>query len=92
MGYQKWRVQTNVYRTRNRHQRSICEFVIVGPLFVKSVIFTVLFFFPFVQFFPNGQAFATGSDDATCRLFDIRADQVNKTVSLWWALFGMVFL
>lgn len=27
------------------------------------------------QFFPNGHAFATGSDDATCRLFDIRADQ-----------------
>jgi WD40 repeat protein len=28
-----------------------------------------------IQFFPNGNAFATGSDDATCRLFDIRADQ-----------------
>lgn len=28
-----------------------------------------------IQFFPNGYAFATGSDDATCRLFDIRADQ-----------------
>ena len=27
------------------------------------------------QYFPNGYAFATGSDDATCRLFDIRADQ-----------------
>ncbi|MEQ2255874.1 hypothetical protein ILYODFUR_018387, partial [Ilyodon furcidens] len=26
-------------------------------------------------FFPNGSAFATGSDDATCRLFDLRADQ-----------------
>ncbi|MEQ2287316.1 hypothetical protein AMECASPLE_011085, partial [Ameca splendens] len=26
-------------------------------------------------FFPNGNAFATGSDDATCRLFDLRADQ-----------------
>lgn len=26
-------------------------------------------------FFPNGYAFATGSDDATCRLFDLRADQ-----------------
>lgn len=32
-------------------------------------------FFPSPQFFPNGFAFATGSDDATCRLFDIRADQ-----------------
>ncbi|VDP28999.1 unnamed protein product [Soboliphyme baturini] len=28
-----------------------------------------------VAFFPNGYAFATGSDDATCRMFDIRADQ-----------------
>ena len=28
-----------------------------------------------MQFFPNGNAFATGSDDATCRLFDLRADQ-----------------
>lgn len=27
------------------------------------------------KFFPNGSAFATGSDDATCRLFDLRADQ-----------------
>lgn len=27
------------------------------------------------QCFPNGHAFATGSDDATCRLFDIRSDQ-----------------
>ena len=28
-----------------------------------------------MQFFPNGNVFATGSDDATCRLFDLRADQ-----------------
>ena len=28
-----------------------------------------------VTFFPNGFGFATGSDDATCRLFDIRSDQ-----------------
>lgn len=27
-----------------------------------------------VKFFPNGDAFATGSDDASCRLFDLRAD------------------
>ncbi|KAI8384526.1 guanine nucleotide-binding protein subunit beta [Radiomyces spectabilis] len=27
-----------------------------------------------VQFFPNGMAFGTGSDDASCRLFDLRAD------------------
>lgn len=34
--------------------------------------FILCFYF---QFFPNGYAFATGSDDATCRLFDIRSDQ-----------------
>jgi len=28
-----------------------------------------------VQYFPNGQSFGTGSDDATCRLFDIRSDR-----------------
>jgi len=28
-----------------------------------------------IQFFPHGYAFATGSDDASCRLFDIRADR-----------------
>lgn len=33
------------------------------------------------QFFPNGNAFATGSDDATCRLFDLRADQELMTYS-----------
>ena len=31
--------------------------------------------FCFARFFPNGDAFATGSDDASCRLFDIRADR-----------------
>lgn len=36
----------------------------------------LLFWFLFLlQFFPNGNAFGTGSDDATCRLFDLRADQ-----------------
>jgi len=28
-----------------------------------------------VSFFPNGNAFATGSDDLKCMLFDIRADR-----------------
>lgn len=28
-----------------------------------------------VSFFPNGMAFGTGSDDASCRLFDLRADR-----------------
>ena len=29
-----------------------------------------------VEFFPNGYALASGSGDATCRLFDIRSDQL----------------
>ena len=33
----------------------------------------------FPRFFPNGDAFATGSDDASCRLFDIRADRELNT-------------
>lgn len=28
-----------------------------------------------IQYFPNGQSFGTGSDDASCRLFDIRASR-----------------
>jgi len=28
-----------------------------------------------VSFFPNGQSFATGSDDTSCRLYDLRADR-----------------
>jgi guanine nucleotide-binding protein G(I)/G(S)/G(T) subunit beta-1 len=42
---------------------------------VLICFFVFCFVFFVSQFFPNGYAFATGSDDATCRLFDIRADQ-----------------
>lgn len=42
--------------------------------FIKRVNYLTISMY-YVQFFPNGYAFATGSDDATCRLFDIRADQ-----------------
>lgn len=41
----------------------------------KEFAHRCLFAFPRLQFFPSGSAFATGSDDATCRLFDLRADQ-----------------
>ena len=41
-----------------------------------------------LQFFPNGNAFATGSDDATCRLFDIRADQELSMVKYDFLLWG----
>lgn len=42
---------------------------------MPSVFFGVQPWCVTLQFFPNGHAFATGSDDATCRLFDLRADQ-----------------
>lgn len=34
----------------------------------------VLSFIP-TQFFPTGNAFITGSDDCTCKMYDIRSDQ-----------------
>ncbi|KAK7208019.1 WD40-repeat-containing domain protein [Myxozyma melibiosi] len=34
-----------------------------------------------VQFFPDGRAFATGSDDGTCRLYDLRADRELMVLS-----------
>lgn len=39
-----------------------------------------------VQFFPDGNAFGTGSDDTSCRLFDIRADRELNTyqVITYW--------
>lgn len=40
-----------------------------------------------VKFFPNYMAFGTGSDDATCRLFDLRCDQ-ELTVCAHWKGFG----
>ncbi|RMZ24390.1 hypothetical protein D0859_11554 [Hortaea werneckii] len=35
-----------------------------------------------IQFFPNGNAFGTGSDDASCRLFDIRADRELQSYTI----------
>lgn len=36
-----------------------------------------------IQFFPDGNAFGTGSDDASCRLFDIRADRELMSYQVW---------
>ena len=41
-----------------------------GPFFSDFNLF-----FCALQFFPQGTAFCTGSDDATVKLYDIRADQ-----------------
>lgn len=35
-----------------------------------------------IKFFPNGNAFATGSDDTSCKLFDIRADTELMTYTM----------
>jgi guanine nucleotide-binding protein G(I)/G(S)/G(T) subunit beta-1 len=40
-----------------------------------------------IQFFPDGNAFGTGSDDTSCRLFDIRADrELNIYQVIIWSL------
>ena len=31
-----------------------------------------------IEFVSNGKVFATGSDDSTCRLFDLRAQQLGS--------------
>jgi len=47
-----------------------------------------------VAFFPDGQSFATGADDYTCRLFDIRAiAQMNKYTlpNIQWGITSVAF-
>lgn len=45
-----------------------------------------------VTFFPNGFIFATGSDDSTCRLFDLRADQELAMYSSFKIVCGVTSL
>ncbi|XP_017776830.1 PREDICTED: guanine nucleotide-binding protein subunit beta-5-like [Nicrophorus vespilloides] len=42
-----------------------------------------------VKFHPSGDAVATGSDDSTCRLFDLRADKEVATYSKESIIFGV---
>lgn len=42
-----------------------------------------------VKFHPSGDAIATGSDDSTCRLFDLRADKEVATYSKESIIFGV---
>lgn len=46
--------------------RALCVYV-TKSLFLLCLLWN--------RFFPSGDAFATGSDDASCRLFDLRADR-----------------
>ena len=62
-------------QTFSGHESDINAIGVRSQLFTFFFLFLYIFFFFSWQFFPNGYAFATGSDDATCRLFDIRADQ-----------------
>lgn len=54
-----------------------CQFFQVSHQCSYLIINLVYLFF---KYFPNGMAFGTGSDDATCRLFDIRSDQVYCSI------------
>jgi hypothetical protein len=36
-----------------------------------------------IRYFPNGDAFGTGSDDASCKLYDIRADRELNDYKVW---------
>lgn len=42
-----------------------------------------------VKFHPSGDAIATGSDDSTCRLFDMRADKEIAIFSKESIIFGV---
>ncbi|KAA0192159.1 hypothetical protein HAZT_HAZT006811 [Hyalella azteca] len=42
-----------------------------------------------VKFYPSGDAVATGSDDATCRLFDLRADREVALYTKESIIFGV---
>ncbi|KAL3199187.1 hypothetical protein MRX96_014141 [Rhipicephalus microplus] len=42
-----------------------------------------------VKFYPSGDAIATGSDDATCRLYDLRADREVAVYSKQSIIFGV---
>lgn len=49
------------------------------------------FFLPkllFYRYYPSGDAFASGSDDATCRLYDLRADREVAIYSKESIIFG----
>ena len=51
--------------------------------------FTKISVFQFqVRFHPSGDAVATGSDDATCRLFDLRADKEVAVYAKESIIFG----
>ncbi|KAF3830538.1 hypothetical protein GH733_004357 [Mirounga leonina] len=41
-----------------------------------------------VRYYPSGDAFASGSDDATCRLYDLRADREVSIYSKESIIFG----
>ncbi len=62
-----------VHRPRVRHQ--LLSVWVNALLKQIHITFLWLIFSSISQFFPSSSAFATGSDDATCRLFDLRADQ-----------------
>lgn len=76
VGHQGGHMQTDLWRPWEWHQRNWGEdhFCIRAlPFLLKWGLASNLF--SFLQFFPSGNAVITGSDDATCKLYDLRADQ-----------------
>lgn len=82
---------TNRKQAQNTELHVLLSFPLSSPLPIllpsASLCFPLLPFFlllafsfslspsPPRRFFPSGDAFASGSDDASCRLFDLRADR-----------------
>ena len=80
VGHPGGHMQTDLWRPWEWHQcnRGEEDFSSVWRLFPlqsRSSFHYFIFLFPCLQFFPNGNAVITGSDDATCKLHDLRADQ-----------------
>jgi len=73
-----WDIRTGrATQTFTGHESDINAVSYVPQVGTRDALQT--YHFTSLRFFPNGDAFATGSDDASCRLFDIRADRELNT-------------
>lgn len=68
VGYPDRQGRPDLHGPRLRHQRC----TVSDSVFSQDPWLTY-------RFFPNGDAFVTGSDDASCKLFDLRADRELNT-------------
>lgn len=74
-----WDIREGACRqTFGGHESDINAIGVSFPALLSLKPFERKAFIPLItllQFFPNGNAVITGSDDATCKLYDLRADQ-----------------